>query len=89
MKNVTEKITVKLLTQVLFGSSTIEIKSLGLDKITAFGTARSHYRKMNGKQKDLQALIYHLLVIDVQTEVPTGTPDRPSINSLKVCMVKK
>ena len=39
----------------------------------------SYYRAKNGKQKDLQNFIYHLLVIGILTEVPTGTADRPSI----------
>ena len=76
---VTDKISVKLLAQVLFGSSAAEIKSLGLDRSRVFGSAKSYYRERNGKQKDLQNFIYHLLVIGILTEEPTGTPDRPSI----------
>ena len=76
---ITDKISVKLLAQVLFGSSAAEVKSLGLNQSKVFDSAKSYYRAKNGKQKDLQNFIYHLLVIGILTEVPTESADRPSI----------
>ena len=42
---VTDKISVKLLAQVLFGSSAAAIKSLGLDRSRVYGSAKSYYRE--------------------------------------------
>jgi hypothetical protein len=46
--------------------------------VPEFGSAKSFYKTTTGR-KDLQALIYHLIVEGIICEVSVGTPERPSI----------
>ena len=78
VQHVHNKVTTLLLCQFLMGSSTTEIKALGLDKLFEFGSAKVHYSQRNGR-KELKRLIYHLVCLGVIKEVPYGTADRPGI----------
>ena len=73
-----KKITVLLLTQFLLGSCATELQVLSLNMVKEFGSAKPHYRQRNGR-KQLQRLIFHLIVIGIIKEEPAGTADRPSI----------
>lgn len=73
-----QKITVLLLTQFLLGSCATELQVLSLNMVKEFGSAKPHYRQRNGR-KQLQRLIFHLIVIGIIKEEPAGTADRPSI----------
>lgn len=73
-----EKVTVLLLTQFLMGSSTIVLKGLALDRAAEFGSTKDYYKSKTGR-KQLQKLIYHLIIIGIIKEVPAGSPERPSI----------
>jgi hypothetical protein len=46
--------------------------------VKEFGSTKPHYRQRNGR-KQLQRLIFHLIVIGIIKEEPAGTADRPSI----------
>lgn len=67
-----------LLTQFLLGSCATELQVLSLNMVKEFGSAKPHYRQRNGR-KQLQRLIFHLIVIGIIKEEPAGTADRPSI----------
>jgi RecQ family ATP-dependent DNA helicase len=73
-----KKITVLLLTQFLLGSCATELQVLSLNMVKEFGSAKPHYRQRNGR-KQLQRLIFHLIVMGIIKEEPAGTADRPSI----------
>ena len=77
-QNTHDKVTVLLLTQFLMGSATIVLKGLALDTVPEFGSAKSYFKTRTGR-KDLQGLIYHLIVKGIISEVSAGTPERPSI----------
>ena len=76
LQQVQEKVTV--LTQFLMGSPTIALKALALDKAAEFGLVKDYFKTKTGR-RDLQALIYHLIITGIISEVPVGTPENPSI----------
>jgi RecQ family ATP-dependent DNA helicase len=78
LQQVQEKVTVLLLTQFLMGSPTIVLKALALDKAAEFGLVKDYFKTKTGR-RDLQALIYHLIITGIISEVPVGTPENPSI----------
>jgi RecQ family ATP-dependent DNA helicase len=73
-----EKVTVLLLTQFLLGSCVTELKLLSLDISPRFGSVKQYYQHRKGR-KQLQKLIYHLIVRGIIREEPTGSADKPSI----------
>ncbi|CAB4012123.1 ---NA--- [Paramuricea clavata] len=73
-----EKVTVLLLTKLLMGSPTIELKALASDKAAEFDLVKDYFKTKTGR-RDLQALIYHLIITGMVSEVPVGTPENPSI----------
>lgn len=73
-----KKITVLLLTQFLLGSSATELKLLSLHMAQEFGSVKPYYKQRNGR-KQLQRLIYHLIVTRIIKEEPAGTVEKPFI----------
>ena len=67
-----------LLTQFLLGSSAAEIKALSLDKAHSFGCAKPYYKQQSGR-KQLQRLIYHLIVKGIIKEQMAGTTEKPTL----------
>ena len=76
LQQVQEKVTVLLLTQFLMESPTIVLKALALDKAAEFGLVKDYFKTKTGR-RDLQALIYHLIITGMISEV--RTPENPSI----------
>ena len=73
-----KKVNVLLLTQFLLGSSAAEIKALSLDKAHSFGCAKPYYKQQNGR-KQLQTLIYRLIVNGIIKEQMAGTTEKPTL----------
>ena len=78
LQQVHEKVSVLLLTQFLIGSPTTVLKALMLDRAEEFGSVKDYYKAKTGR-KNLQGLIYHLIITGIIKEVSSGTPERPSI----------
>ena len=78
LQQVSDKVTILLLTQFLMGSPTIMLKSLALDKADEFGLVKDYFKTKTGR-KHLQALIYHLIITRIISEVPVGTSETHSI----------
>ena len=73
-----KKVTVLLLSQLILGSSATELKSLSLDVTLGFGSAKPYYKQRNGR-KQLQRLIYHLIVKGIIQEEMAGTAEKPTV----------
>jgi len=78
LQQVQEKVTVLLLVQFLMGSPTIVLKSLGLVQASEFGSVKIYFKTRTAR-KDLQALIYHLIINGIISEIPVGTQENHSI----------
>jgi RecQ family ATP-dependent DNA helicase len=75
---VQKKVTVLLLSQFLLGSSASELKALSLDVAHGFRSAKPYYQQRTGR-KQLQRLIYHLIVKGIIKEEMAGTTEKPTI----------
>jgi hypothetical protein len=71
-------VTVLLLSQFLLGSSASELKALSLDVAHGFRSANPYYQQRTGR-KQLQRLIYHLIVKGIIKEEMAGTTEKPTI----------
>ena len=82
-----KKVTVLLLSQFLLGLSATELKSLSLDVTLGFGSAKPYYKQRNGR-KQLQSLIYHLIVKGINQEEIAGATEKPTV-LLNKCNTEK
>ena len=76
---VIEKVNVLTLVQFIMGSSTMALKALSLDSHPMLGAMKLNFPGRNGR-KQLEKLIYHLIIIGKIKQIPAGTIDRPSKN---------
>lgn len=72
------KATVQLISMFLLGSRAVEIKAVSLDLVDGYGSAKTFFTHKD-KKKQLQRIIYHLIINAIIKEELTGTALKPTI----------
>ena len=66
----------------LLGSRAVEIKAVSLDLVDGHGSAKTFFTNTHkDKKKQLQRIIYHLIINGIIKEELTGTALKPTILS--------
>ena len=76
--HVQKKVTVLFISQFLLGSHAAELKTLSLDVAEGFGSAKPYYSQRNGRRQ-LQRLIYHLIIRGTIKEELGGITEKPTV----------
>ena len=72
------KATVQLISMFLLGSRAVEIKAVSLDLVDGYGSAKTFFIHKD-KKKELERIIYHLIINGIIKEELTGTALKPTI----------